>query len=919
MMTNMRVHIILLIILGSFIYPLLKDTQIIQPGVYKQVHSILNRIVKLDAASEENMMQLQNGQTSNYDTLTADAISLEISYATIVQTLPANTSLTPHLNKLKASVQLQLDTIDVFRSTFGILQNSKRYLSILIAQNIQAKPALTENLLRLRGDLFEFLALPDDALQQRIIRQQQAMEASGFVNLSHHINILLRYGQKIQQQIYTVTHCGTPEHTYQLSDAYDAVYTKQIQALKDKRVWLFGLITLFSIYLIIVLYLLMRSESKLKGANTSLENSKLALEQELIARKQTEARYRTLIDSSSAAIMTYANNCFISANPATLNMFGIKDQQDILQMSAAAVSPPFQADGRDSATAAQDYIGTAMREGHCAFEWLHQRQNGDVFPAHVQLTAIEVGTERMFQAVVTDISDLKQLEEDKELLASALENTADAVLIADEEARIVYTNTAFEKMTGYSRNEVIGQFASILRSEQKKDPVVYERMLKKLNQGKAWKGELLTRLKSGDEILVDRTISPVVDHSGTVVSHVAIMRDITDEKEQSKKWEHTQRLESLGVLAGGIAHDFNNILTAIMGNASLAERSLEMTSPAKSKLANIETAAQRAADLCQQMLAYSGKGKFIVQPIDLSKLVDEMVHLVDVSIQKNVVIKYHMADNLPAVEADIAQLQQIILNLITNASEAIGKRSGVISFSTGVMHADARYLSESLCDDAVPEGRFAYLEVSDTGCGMDAATIEKMFDPFFTTKFTGRGLGMSAVLGIIRGHHGALRVYSEIDKGTTFKVLLPVTEQDMTEEVHADLHTEHGLATGTILIVDDEETIREVAAMMLEEIGFSTLTANDGMEAVEVYRQHQGEITAVLLDMTMPRMDGKACFRELRRINNDVKVVLSSGYSEEDATEQFQGKRLSGFVQKPYTPEHLKEVMMNVCSSKDNS
>jgi len=267
----------------------------------------------------------------------------------------------------------------------------------------------------------------------------------------------------------------------------------------------------------------------------------------------------------------------------------------------------------------------------------------------------------------------------------------------------------------------------------------------------------------------------------------------------------------------------------------------------------------------------------------------------------------------------VAQLQQIILNLITNASEAIGVRSGVISFSTGIMHADEAYLRGSFCDHSVPEGRFVYIEVSDTGCGMDSETIEKIFDPFFTTKFTGRGLGMSAVLGIIRGHHGSLKVYSEVGKGTTFKVLLPVTEGLVVEELHIESDADGWLAAGTILVVDDEDTIREVAAMMLEEMGFSTLTAINGIEAVELYRQHQNEIAAVLLDMTMPKMDGKACFRELRRINKKVKVILSSGYSEEDATGRFSGKGLSGFVQKPYTPEHLKEVMMNVCATKGDS
>ncbi|MDQ6954087.1 MAG: response regulator [Mariprofundaceae bacterium] len=402
------------------------------------------------------------------------------------------------------------------------------------------------------------------------------------------------------------------------------------------------------------------------------------------------------------------------------------------------------------------------------------------------------------------------------------------------------------------------------------------------------------------------------DADGKPIRSVGTIQDITEKSTIAAKMEHSQRLESLGVLAGGIAHDFNNILTIIMGNASLAGRSLEVTSPAKKSLSNIETAAERAADLCKQMLAYAGKGKFIVRHINLSELVRDMARLVDVSIEKNVLIKFYLADNLPAVEVDIAQMQQIILNLITNASEAIGKKSGIISFSTGVMNIDNTYLSGLYSSDTLPEGRYVFIEVSDTGCGMDPSTIGKIFDPFFTTKFTGRGLGMSAVLGIVRGHQGGIRVYSELGKGTTFKILLPATDtisssRDDSIEAKKDEHMQ-----GKILVVDDEETIREVAVLMLEKIGFSSLTATDGVHALEVYRVHQHEITGVLLDMTMPKMDGKECFRELRRIRPDVKVILSSGYNEQEATSQFVGQGLAGFIQKPYSMETLMKVMKNV-------
>ncbi|PIW47121.1 MAG: hybrid sensor histidine kinase/response regulator [Zetaproteobacteria bacterium CG12_big_fil_rev_8_21_14_0_65_54_13] len=399
------------------------------------------------------------------------------------------------------------------------------------------------------------------------------------------------------------------------------------------------------------------------------------------------------------------------------------------------------------------------------------------------------------------------------------------------------------------------------------------------------------------------------------VAVLVVLRDITAEKLHAEQLEHTQRLESLGILAGGIAHDFNNILTAIMGNAAMAERGLSDASPARVQLSRITESSRRASELCRQMLAYSGKGRFVVKPLNLSLLVAEMTRLMEVSIGKNVQLTYQLDESLPMVEADAAQIQQVVLNLITNANEAIGEQSGVISFSTGVMQADADYLSSSVTRKALPEGRYVWLEVSDTGCGMDAATAEKIFDPFFTTKFTGRGLGMSAVLGIVRGHHGALRVFSEPGQGATFRMLLPIAQDSSASaSLSVDaIAVEHGpFGEGVVLVVDDEETIREVAVLMLEEIGFATLTAVNGQDAVDIYRQHAGEIVAVLLDMTMPKMDGSECFYALRRINPDVKVVLSSGYSEEEATTRFIGQGLGGFLHKPYTPEDLRATMTSI-------
>jgi nitrogen-specific signal transduction histidine kinase/CheY-like chemotaxis protein len=395
-------------------------------------------------------------------------------------------------------------------------------------------------------------------------------------------------------------------------------------------------------------------------------------------------------------------------------------------------------------------------------------------------------------------------------------------------------------------------------------------------------------------------------------------KDITERKKaEQEKWGleqqilQAQKLESLGVLAGGIAHDFNNILMAIIGNVDLALMRSNKESPAVDNLRRIEQAAARASELAKQMLAYSGKGKYVVENIDLNILLEEMLQMLEVSISKNAVIRLNPYPSLPSVEADTTQLRQIIMNLVINASEAIGDESGVIAINTGCINCDQNYLKDVWLHDNLPDGLYVYIEVSDSGCGMDKETMAKLFDPFFTTKFTGRGLGMAAVLGIVRGHKGAIKVYSEPNKGTTFKILFPASEKS-AELFNHDNQSDDWKGSGTVLLVDDEETVRGIGVEMLKELGFTPITANDGWEAVKTFKQTP-YISFVILDLTMPHMGGEECFRELKQIKPDVIVILSSGYSEQEITHKFAGTGLAGFLQKPYKLSVLKEAIQNIC------
>jgi CheY-like chemotaxis protein len=310
------------------------------------------------------------------------------------------------------------------------------------------------------------------------------------------------------------------------------------------------------------------------------------------------------------------------------------------------------------------------------------------------------------------------------------------------------------------------------------------------------------------------------------------------------------------------------------------------------------------------MLAYSGKGKFVVEHLDISRLVEEMLHMLEVSISKKVVLRFNLTHPIHSVEADATQLRQIIMNLVINASEAIGDKSGVIAINTGCMDCDRKYLKDVWLDENLCSGLYVYLEIADTGCGMDKATMAKLFDPFFTTKFTGRGLGMAAVLGIVRGHKGAIKVYSELNKGTTFKILLPTSDQP-AELFNGHNHEDDWKGSGKVLLVDDEETVRGIGKEMLQELGFEVITADDGRDGVAAFRQNP-DVSFVLLDLTMPHMDGEQCFRELKQLNPNVKVIISSGYSEHEVSIKFVGKGLAGFIQKPYRLSTLKAAIRGV-------
>ena len=395
--------------------------------------------------------------------------------------------------------------------------------------------------------------------------------------------------------------------------------------------------------------------------------------------------------------------------------------------------------------------------------------------------------------------------------------------------------------------------------------------------------------------------------------------DITDrvEAEQERRRLETrlqdaEKNESLAVLAGGVAHDFNNLLVGVLGHASLALISLDADAAVRPYIEQIEAAATRAAELANQMLAYSGRGRFQLQPIDLSELVSDMMPLLEASVSHKCVLRGDLACGLPPVDGDPTQLRQIVLNLVKNASDAIDRGSGLVTIETGTRSVAAGELTEDLLGDGLPTTPCVFLRVTDTGHGMDEATQRRVFEPFFTTKFTGRGLGLAAVLGIVRGHGGAIGLTSRPGEGTTFEVLLPASRREPREASPAPTTAPalaEPAATGCVLVVDDEEDVRLVARAALEFAGFTVLTANNGREGLAIFREQSDRICAVLLDLTMPEMGGAETLPELRRVRPDARVVISTGYGEDETLERLGHVPPTGFIQKPYgAPDLIAKI-----------
>jgi PAS domain S-box-containing protein len=522
-------------------------------------------------------------------------------------------------------------------------------------------------------------------------------------------------------------------------------------------------------------------------------------------------------------------------------------------------------------------------------------------------------------------------------LKAIYENSPIMMCLLDTERKIQYSNPAFAIFTGTPEKELKGLTACgvfhCVNAEDDPRGCGYGRnclncsLLRSIEDtfqtGTTHhnKEHTITLVRDGEQRKYTLLESATVINPGDHARLLIYLHDITEHKRLiderialEQQFQQTQKLESLGVLAGGIAHDFNNILAIIMGYCSLTKMDYEK---AESTIPHIEKAAERAAALCRQMLAYAGKAQSIMTQVNVTALVDEMVTMLKSTTSQNVAIIPDLAAALPPLKGDASQLCQIVMNLIINASEAIGEAQGVIRISLTKITITAGQQEMDYFGVTIPVGGYICLKISDNGCGMDEETKRRIFEPFYSTKFSGRGLGMSATLGIITAHKGALQLSTVLGDGSTFTIYLPVQNSDITiEESLQQVKSAPWKGNGMILLVEDEEQVMLIVKTMLEALGFTIIEACNGREALERYRENAAEITLVVTDMGMPVMDGYELFRELKSMNPKLPIIITSGYGDTVITSRIPRNEIAGLVSKPYRFDRLRDVLKSVVTDR---
>jgi PAS domain S-box-containing protein len=645
------------------------------------------------------------------------------------------------------------------------------------------------------------------------------------------------------------------------------------------HVWLLVGLVVVSVLVVVLSGVVLLFRRQLQRKTQELERQNQTL-------KMTEERYRRLFEMESDAIVLVDNETgqILEVNSAAVALYGYT-REEWLRMKHTDVS----------VEPAHTRLAAVEGTTSIPVRW-HRKKDGTIFPVEITACHFEWQGRLVHEAAIRDISGRRLVEDQNRRLMTAIDQAPESVVMTDVEGKIIYVNPAFEQITGYSREEVIGENPRVLKSG-KQDAVFYANFWRSLSGGKVWRGRLINRKKDGALYLEDAVIAPVKDETGAVVNFIAIKRDITREEQRELQFRQSQKMDSIGRLAGGVAHDFNNILMAIIGNAELALMNLPTNHPARSDVKEVLRNSQRASDLTRQLLAFARCQNSDLRVVNVNELILNLSKMLQRLIGETIRLKTTMAPDLWAVRADPGQIEQVMVNLVVNARDAM-PQGGSLSVSTA--NRTVRREVDSGFGELAP-GEYVEIIVSDTGVGMSDEIKAHIYEPFFTTKEKGKGtgLGLATCFGIIQQSGGTIRLESEEGKGTAFTICLPRCKDAPTpgeEEPRVNV----AVGSGTILCLEDDEALRLVVARALATQGYTTLAAANGKEALAVVAGHGGEIDLLLADVVLPGASGISVAQELKKTRPDMKVLFMSGYSGNGLVNEAKASFGGNYIQKPF-------------------
>ena len=882
---------IIFILCGVLLFLYQQSVRVNTDKLYR-MESLVDELLFLDSKVEGDMALLLAGHLAHFDTLVQSMNNMDVVRTKIDALVIDVPSLLPSLNILHDTLDKLEEPLERFKMQLSIYLNSIRYLPTLIEQVLKESPQHTKLLTNVYHEVLHLVLQTVEFDDTKINSLMEQMHAPELRPVVQHLQLLLKQNKGVEQAFYTFTHCGIDEAVNKVNVNYHRWFNHELAKADGFRFLLLWFALVLLVYVVVVLWRLHRSNDELKKSHTFLHFLQKSLDEHAVVTIANSEGDITFVNDKFCEVSGYVKDEVIGKNHRILKT----DEHP----------PEFFTQLWATISSGETWHGVIK----------NKRKDGSFYWVDTTITPFldDDGEPWQYVAVRTNITQQiateNSLKESHERYRTLSELTPFALGIV-QEGKWVYINPAAIKMFGVtSEGELLNHPITDVVPDDNQQLV-----LKGLRQACAKQEPMPlqeTKLQNnhGQAFDVELQGAPLRWNGGRAI--LLVMHDISERKQAEaerylyqERLEHKQRLESLGVLAGGIAHDFNNILTSIMGNTALATVNLEAPSKLEPYLNKVSRASERAAELCQQLLMYSGGGKLEKKPVLLSDLLDDVVDMIHTTLPNNIKLDTIVAPQLPLVEVDVRQLQQVMLNLLTNAKDAI-TGEGNITASLGVMYVDKSY--EWVNKSNIAEGDYVYFEVVDSGCGMDKATQQKMFEPFFTTKKTGRGLGMSAILGIAHSHHGALSVQSEQGQGTSIRIVLPVAHgavlqaEDMQEE---EINIQ---VSGKILVIDDEPGILELLEFILDDAGFEVITAKDGEEGIAQFEKHEDSLALVICDMVMPKLGGAEVANYIMQRAKDLPILLSSGY-DRDSLSSVKAN-IAGVIQKPYKPEVLIKTVL---------